>query len=307
VCTHTSKIDRTKLKINNDPRQENPKMILLHRDANLRKLSTHEDHFHVHKTLGSLSLLSFVYRYGIVYTKTGTLGFDGTVFDWLSILCHSALAVSSLLFRVPRRRITGQPLIVYEEYRQHAILFTLRSACVWVAATTMVASTLRWAAPCLVAVHHLAVDRVTAIHGTPGNTAVRSTSNIRLAAFNRMWFLGLVPRAYSFYQFLALASLILPSPRPADLAFNVIIAIQSSVFLMTLYRKRIIRGYGHLLGYSLCLVLSGFYIFRTAPHYVPIAAATGMALRIALPSGRVTKYVVWACVWLLFGCYVTRT
>jgi hypothetical protein len=275
--------------------------LLLHRDANLRKLSTHEDRFHVHKTLGSLSLLSFVYRYGLVYTKTGTLGFDGTAFDWLTILCHSALAVSSLLFRVPRHRIADQPLIVYEEYRQHAILFTLRSAFVWVAATTLGGATLGWLAPCIVAVHHLAVDRVTAIHGTPGNTAIRSTSKIRLAAVKRMWFLGLVPRAYSFYQFLALASLILPSPRPADLAFNVIIAIQSSVFLMTLYRKRIIRGKAHLLGYSLCLLLSGFHIFRAAPLYIPIAAATGMALRITLPSGRVTKYAVWTCVWLLFA------
>ena len=51
---------------------------------------------------------------------------------------------------------------------------------------------------------------------------------------------------YSYYQFLAVASHILPNARLADLAYNAIIAIASSAFMMTLYRKRIIRGMSHM-------------------------------------------------------------
>ena len=39
----------------------------LHKDANFKKLATREDPYHVHKTLGILSVCSFVYRYGYVY------------------------------------------------------------------------------------------------------------------------------------------------------------------------------------------------------------------------------------------------
>jgi len=46
------------------------------------------------------------------------------------------------------------------------------------------------------------------------------------------------------------ASHILPNARLADLAYNAIIAIASSAFMMTLYRKRIIRGMSHMVMYS---------------------------------------------------------
>ena len=39
-----------------------------------------------------------------------------------------------------------------------------------------------------------------------------------------------------------IGSLVENNARAADLGYNGIIAIQSSAFLMTLYRKRIIRG-----------------------------------------------------------------
>ena len=78
---------------------------LLHKDANFKKLKTREDPYHIHKTLGILSLCSFFYRYGVQYPATGNLGFSGDWLDWLTMTIHTALALSSILFRVPKKRI----------------------------------------------------------------------------------------------------------------------------------------------------------------------------------------------------------
>merc|ERR1712032_319200 len=84
------------------------------------------------------------------------------------------------------------------------------------------------------------------------------------------------------------------------MGYNALIAIQSSAFLMTLYRKRIIRGRTHMAVYSFCLVLSSYHIFRTIGLLTCALTACAFALRINLPRtdkvmGRwdPAKYGVW--------------
>ena len=157
---------------------------ILHKDANVKKLATREDPYHIHKTLGSLSLLSFLYRYAYVYNMHGTLGFDGNdnnrdqrlVFlDWATMIVHTVLALSAIQFRVPKFRINNKPMVIYEEYRQHAMVFTTRCFSVFVLAYVFPDAPV-YCAPLLVMAHHLLADRITSIWGTPGNTAVRATS-----------------------------------------------------------------------------------------------------------------------------------
>jgi hypothetical protein len=64
-------------------------------------------------------------------------------------------------------------------------------------------------APVVVMAHHLLADRITSIHGTDGNTAVRATS--ALVELSPMY--KLVAKGYSLYQFLAIASHIAPNVR----------------------------------------------------------------------------------------------
>jgi hypothetical protein len=71
-------------------------------------------------------------------------------------------------------------------------------------------------------------------------------------------------------------------------------AIQSSAFLMTLYRKRIIRGKTHLGVYSGCLVLSGFHIARLCGVETCGLVLAAFALRVALPRAYSSKYALWA-------------
>lgn len=91
-----------------------------------KKLFTNEDPIYLHKTLGILSLLSFAYRYLYVFPMTGNLGFDGTWFDFLTLALHMALSTSSLIFHVLPQRIMKRPLVIWNEYRLHTIVFTAR-------------------------------------------------------------------------------------------------------------------------------------------------------------------------------------
>ena len=92
----------------------------------IKKLFTKEDPVYFHKTFGLLSLLSFIYRYLYVFPKEGNLGFDGHWFDYLTLAIHMTLSCSSLIFHVLPKRMLRRPLVIWEEYRLHAMIFTLR-------------------------------------------------------------------------------------------------------------------------------------------------------------------------------------
>jgi len=85
----------------------------------------------------------------------------------------------------------------------------------------------------------------------------------------------------------------LPNTRLADLGFNTIIAIQSSAFLMTLYRKRIIRGRTHMVVYSLCLLVSAYHMVRLMGAESSALVVAAFALRVNLPRKWSNKYGIW--------------
>ena len=90
--------------------------------------------------------------------------------------------------------------------------------------------------PLVVMVHHLLADLITSRHGN-GSTAVRATSDKATAVVTSKMYKQ-VGKLYSFYQFLAIGShIFVQEPHLADMAFNAIIAIQSSAFMMTLVSK----------------------------------------------------------------------
>ena len=92
----------------------------------VKKLVTKEDPLFLHKTFGILSLMSYIYRYCYVLPMTGTLGFDGGWFDYLTLAVHMILSTSSMIFHVLPQRMIRRPLVIWEEYRLHAIFFSLR-------------------------------------------------------------------------------------------------------------------------------------------------------------------------------------
>merc|ERR1740129_1853061 len=65
--------------------------------------------------------------------------------------------------------------------------------------------------------HHLVVDEITRRHGSPGHTTVRvQNEHIR----EELTVTKAIKRSYSLYQFLALASHLLPSEYTSEAGFN---------------------------------------------------------------------------------------
>ena len=110
-------------------------------------LFTNEDIFSFHKTLGSLCLLHFIYRFTLVGDRD--MGFGTSIetvqlqsyltlmmnwkcnimFQPIWILIHAVLSASSIIFKLPKRRILEGSRI-WPEYRLHSIAFAYRSlAC----------------------------------------------------------------------------------------------------------------------------------------------------------------------------------
>jgi len=98
----------------------------INRQFLIRKLFTHEDKYNVHKIFGLIVLISYIYRYLWVFPFSGSLGLDFSYFTFFTLFLHTGLSCTSLVFHVLKYRLTENPLIMYEEYRIHAILFTLR-------------------------------------------------------------------------------------------------------------------------------------------------------------------------------------
>jgi len=260
-----------------------------------RKLITNEDraYGHTHKILGGVVLVSFIYRYLLFYPLHGTLGIDGSMFSWLTMAVHLALSCSSLIFHVLSRRLLKRPMIIWQEYRLHAIVFSLRSFHLFVFGMIRPFSpengwnpNVEYAALfAVIMAHHLMADEITRRFGSSSHTTVRVNDSFNLTV-------TIILRYYAFYQIVGLASYLIPNSQMGDLGFNGLIAIQSSAFLMTLYRKNLIVERTHGICYTIALVISMFHMFRILGVGVFLLKAT--IVYVMRTQFRVNKYVCWA-------------
>eukprot|EP00697_Spironema_sp_BW2_P005240 gnl/Spiro4/17279_TR9198_c0_g1_i1.p1 gnl/Spiro4/17279_TR9198_c0_g1~~gnl/Spiro4/17279_TR9198_c0_g1_i1.p1 ORF type:complete len:312 (+),score=62.08 gnl/Spiro4/17279_TR9198_c0_g1_i1:100-1035(+) len=256
------------------------------------KLFTREDPVHFHKIFGFLSLASFFYRYCIILPRQGNLGFNSDLLDWLTLACHMMLSCSSLIFHVIAKRIISKPMVIYEEYRLHAIVFTLRSVSMGVYG--MLGPLTQWESCqekffilAILIAHHLVVDEITRRHGTEGVTAVRVSpeEQKKYSTFTRIG-----QQLYAFYQVAAICASLEACSASGDLGYNTIIAIQSSTFLFTLFRKGLIDSHTHAFFYGLSLVMSGYVMVCHCGFLFVLKAASLFILRTRF---NINKYVLW--------------
>jgi len=257
------------------------------------KLFTKEDRFHVHKLLGMSCLLHFMYRYAYCWGWHGTLGYEhATAFNASTMCMHMGLSTTSLFFHVLSKRMKTRPLIIYQEYRLHTILFTFRS-CMWYFIPHFYCGV--DLVPFGLLGIHLLVDAVSRAHGTVGMTTVRVQDKSRNAL---TWTMR---RLFAYYQIVAIACLLSSSDENlANIAFNLLIAIQSSTFLMTLVRKNIIRPYTHITSYGACLLLSTSQLYAQMGPTVFAGALGVFALRI----GGCSKYILWPAYYFTWRYFV---
>jgi len=252
-----------------------------------KRLVSEEDKYFIHKAFGILSLLNFFYRYLYLLPTTGSLGFqERSLFNIGCLLIHALLSCTSLIFHVLERRLKNNALIIYEEYRLHAIVFSLRAtgvSFIGMYLHLLPASLLfrRCFLGFFMFFIHQVVDWITRRYGTPGVTAVRN-DNSGFMRKRRLFF--------SYYQFCAIAAHLVLDDNLCDLGWNAMGAIQSSAFLMTLKRKGLIRWQSHAFWYGLALVLSLYYMYIAKGFYFFVWAAAAFTARLNLT---VSKYMIW--------------
>ena len=97
-----------------------------------KRLFTEEDYPHrvfgMHKILGIGCLLHFIARF-MIAPSTTDMGFDSSLRTLGLMSMHAGLSLSSIIFKIPKKRIVEGSRI-WPEYRLHSIIFACRSlAC----------------------------------------------------------------------------------------------------------------------------------------------------------------------------------
>jgi len=252
----------------------------------LAGLFTKEDTFNIHKTFGLGCLLHFLYRFA--FLGTPDMNFSGSYETLGCVLWHFALSTSSLIFRIPTKRI-AEGSRIWPEYRLHSIVFACRSiACMlvmWAEHRFAVAKPLLEVNAIIVVATLIAADLSTWWVGPSG----RSSTIQELDAPPAMRYF------FSVMQFHATAGCLVGVRRFSTQFFYVWI-IQFTAFLMTLRRKNLAPHGPLVVGYGIMLT-AGFCI-STYDHYingqwllVNTLANAAAALRL---GGRINKYVLWA-------------
>ena len=130
-------------------------------------LITHEDHLHLHKVSGLISIVHFVICYcRFILSACKTFGINN---DWMSFALmtnHGLLAVLALQFPVEKFRITGTQNMTTEQV-YHTIIFTFRSVLIYFLSHLIPRIY-------IVIVHHILADVITYIyHEYENGTTIR--------------------------------------------------------------------------------------------------------------------------------------
>jgi len=240
----------------------------------------------VHKTLGLFALLHFLYRFA--YVGAADMRFDTSRTTVVCLLAHALLSATSLVFRIPLKRITEGSRI-WPEYRLHSIIFAYRSlACMAITYTEMKLGITQpfYAANGLVVMATLfAADFGSWYVGPAG----RSSTIQDLDAPPPMRFF------FSVMQFHATVGCLLGVRRFAT-QFIYVWIIQFTAFLMTLRRKNV-APHGPLVAtYGVMLTAGAMvsaYDHASAGCFLMhnVLAHTAVVLRMQF---RLSKYVLWA-------------
>jgi len=251
------------------------------------KLFTQEDNFNLHKSLGIFCLLHYAWRFA--QSGPTDMGFAYSNATLGCIAAHLLLSVSSLIFKIPLKRIASGYRI-WPEYRLHSIVFACRS----LAMMLVIWAEGRFG---LEPNHHLnylvALGTIAAadLSSWSVGPAGRSSTIQDLEAPPAMRYF------FSVMQFHATMGVML-GVRRFSTQFIYAWIIQLNAFLMTLRRKNLAPHSALVWTYGAMLVF-GFIVCSYEAHtigafvMVNTLANTAAVLRL---GGRTPKYLLWSSV-----------
>lgn len=243
------------------------------------RLITHEDPFHLHKTMGVFCLMNYAVQYNLFF-RYGTHNI---------ILCnlipHILLHVTSFAFTVLKRRPAASHLnmFIWNELRIHSMLFAYRS----------IFSILFPKLAVVIGLATLVLADITSnYYGTPGVSTVRGQQE---RVGKRPLLKEISGAFFSISQFGATIismGLLQPSVSPI-LVFSTLPPIQTSAFGMTLIRKNIINKTVWSVVYAVELGITyaiWYQIYGNFDIFI-ISAVLYFLRRVGI-----SKYLIWMTV-----------
>ena len=274
----------------------------------INRLFTQEDKIgpisHIHKILGILVLLHFIFRYcKIVYSKiNGEIdwngGFDTSFYTLLFILLHTLLSYSSLIFNLPSKQ-SAKPMM-WQEFRGHNIAFTTRSILVFITIWLSMRYDLKKYTPFINGIIVLSCFYVADMVTDYFKTEIRETTTRTMPYWDDCSYFTetCFKTYYMFVQFQA--SLVCLNYDHLLPSFNLLIPLQVVSFLLTLVRKNIISAkMYHIIYWSTLffptLIFYNYYRFFEAIIILPIIM---LLLRKYL---LINKYSLWIPI-IFYNC-----
>ena len=274
----------------------------------ISKLITHEDKFHIHKSMGILSLLNYFYLLFDCFYSGATAeitlrntdgGFIGMT--WI----HIILSLSALQFLIPRTR-TGILPMIWQEFRAHSIIFAVRSFLIINVLYFLFNhnddksnDTTRSAPALLIRIAFVLIAMKMADFSTE---RLRENRKETTTATMPYWsdcpasIQSAMKYFYTHSQFMAtVVCLFGKIPYILAVAFP----IQIASFLMTLVRKNIISAYWYHLLYAGSLLI--VYLINAADMALYPIILVGVILIYVRIHLKLDKYVLWTLVALIGG------
>lgn len=255
---------------------------------NVPKLVTREDPYHIHKTIGAVSLGHFAYRY-YQLIRYNSMNIHNN-FDMFLLFVNLLLQSSSFQFIIPQTRNKRSPMI-YPEFRLHNLLFSYRSILctmffyykfpimynIMLCYLTMIAADI---------VTHYYKDGTT-MRGMHFDENVPDEKKQNITLFHSK--MQLCASTYMLGNI--------------DSAFSPLFAIQFSSFLMTLVRKNIIKkNHWHLL-YGLSLMINVFVYYSLRFDFIVFQLLAYKLLYYLRLTKHYNKYLCWTLVYGFFLIY----
>jgi ferredoxin-NADP reductase/lipid-A-disaccharide synthase-like uncharacterized protein len=274
----------------------------------ISKLITHEDKFHIHKTMGVVSLINYVYLLFDCFYSGATAditlrsvdgGFIGLT--WV----HTILSLSALQFLIPRTR-TGILPMIWQEFRAHSIVFAVRSFLIISAlyfffnhSEDNTKDTTTY--PTAIAIR-LAFVLLAMKLADVSTEYLRENKKETTTATMPYWsdcpssLQSAIKYFYTHSQFMAtIVCLFGKIPYILAVAFP----IQIASFLMTLVRKNIISAFWYHMFYGGSLLI--VYLINAADPALYPLILVGVGLIYARVHLKLNKYVLWILVALIGG------
>ena len=247
---------------------------------NIHKLSTREDAYNIHKTLGIACFLNFVYRYTHFFIY-GNMGLENSA--W-TLVMHGALSCSSLLFHISATRNPVKP-IIYPEFRMHSILFAMRSVVVCVLYyynfhyTYMIGT--------CYAILFLS-EFITKLY----NKENKHGTTMRNMQFGENVTIDQRKHITNMHSIMQIAATFFMLGN-INTAFSPIMPIQISAFLMTLVKKGIITTNLLQFVYAVTLFMNYFLINTVPLQFIFIFGIIMKIHEHIVFKYRINKYIAW--------------